>query len=485
MKKAVILSLLILALLSSLTVCAWADGGDAFEPVTVVDDDTVKIVVTELSNSPADGAASFTLEIENKTDMGLDFGLRNFSVNDMMCTPQWRDDYSLTSLTVPAGETVSASASWDADSLQRAGVNYAQSAEGIIHAEWNFDEYYTQYQTIDLPDDWNNNGGAAYNALQDQLESSKRDIPISLTFPPVDTDVPASGELTYYTDFEPVVIVDNEDITAVVHDFYRSGYREGALAVNVSVENHTAQSLRITGTSSADGTELPTFGVGPVSAGKTLVSQYYFSGAEVGVDLSAAETVSLTLTFYDEDNNVYLEASVDLDTASRSTSSDGTFGMAKSADSQSASQEDSGELYWVPDPKADAAAMTTLGDNGEYLLGMTYTDEVFSGYQALLLYFENNSSDSIDFYSYNVMLNGSPFPDNMPNVFASFSEELLVPPGGAINLVLMDDMAPFPTGGFSLDFDIDYLSADHYVIAKDSISATVSETGEATITSVN
>ena len=394
MKKHVISTILVMAVLLTLTVPALA-GGAAFEPVTLADDDTLKVVLTAADNGEERHAdATFTMEIENKTDIALDLSLDTFAINDMMWNPIWQEGSPFSgygnSIVVPAGETVTASARWQSGDMECLGINYAEHAEGAIATEWDYGELNEQRMAAYEAADYE-----AANAMEEKRAAAEKHIPISLEFPAAGTDLAPSEDIVYLTDFEPVVLVDDGSVTAVVHDYYVGIWP----TLIVSVENHTDDILTCSWTPmNVDGYEVDSVGsfgfVGnTVLPGKTLVAELSISGTTIGeivyndtytevisdtteyVEFDSADHISLPLTLTKEDGSIYLQSSVELDVAGRTDASSGIHGTAKYVDDQtmiaSLPSEGPAQPAWMPDPVADADAVALVGDKKEYVIGLT------------------------------------------------------------------------------------------------------------------
>ncbi len=472
MKKTLCVFLALFLAFSLLSVPALADGEDSsFEPVTVADDESVKVVVTDLVNSPEDSSASFTLEITNKTDEGHAFYLFAFSVNDRMCPlswtklPEFSDDGSVY---IYAGETVSISAGWDKSSLAQVGVNYVQSAEGYISPSWNYDE--------------------------------ELSVPISLPFPAVEMGVPATEDVIYDTDFEPVTIVDDEGVTAIVHDYYVD--EDSGVSLVISVENRTGEKLAAPYMrADIDGVPADTRSISRLlPPGKTMIEALAFTspdphGWKIYTSADSMDRIMLTLGKYDGTPGLFSGDgvwNVELDISPYADATSSVYGTAawvadptppetpqptEGTAGISSVKAENADLIWAPDPETDADATVTLGNNGEYVIGMTY-DESF---QAIILYFENNSNNGTDFYTRNVMVNGSSFPYS----FGYLSSGDIIQPGGATNYLIVEQQTAFPSDGFDTEIELRFTGEDSNILLDATVTVSFAADGSATIEQVS
>lgn len=490
---------MVLSLFAAVGTAALADGGDGFEPITVADDDSVKIVATDLTSSTEDGAASFTLEITNKTDMGLEFSFDAVSVNDRMCPLTWVESseptYGEPVVDIPAGETRSVSAGWGMRDLAQVGVNYAESAEGLVTAKWSADYYREKADQI-ADDDID-----AWNALELAEHSFDLNTPFSLTFPAVETDLAAQEDVIYDTDFEPVVIVDDENVTAVIHDYYadhnKRPYSDEEIGPSlvISVENRTGDMLKLSLDASVDGNYGSVNGGGWIPPGKTLIDSMSFSLLDENgrVYPTSADNIKLGFALLDEDSIVYRNYSMELelDVTPYADSTSSVYGTAawvenpvpeetpepaETADTElegvqtEQSPEDiSNQLVWIPDPDTDAAAVITLGDGDVYRVGLTCME----GAPGIILYFENNSDETIFPFATEAYIDGESVICE-----TGYFGEPMVQPSDAIDCILEIEPS-LPSGRFdasiNLRFDGETNTADA------TVSASFSETGEATI----
>lgn len=166
----------------------------AFEPVTLVDNESALIVVTDFAPEGTEDAngPSFTVSMENRTDLELTFSVRG-NVNDVGL-------YSGTYTTIPAGETDEQPMYWRADLFAAYGLNYVESVAGFARV-FDPDTGYFDDENV-----W------TYDYVVDEE--------FTLTVPaPADADGPAVGEPVSAIGFEPVSIIDTDAIRLTAVDF--------------------------------------------------------------------------------------------------------------------------------------------------------------------------------------------------------------------------------------------------------------------------
>ena len=502
MKRTLCVFLALFLVFSLLPVQALGAGEDrSFEPVTVADDESVKVVVTDLVNAPETSAASFTLEITNKTEMGLEFTLTAFSANDRMCPLSWIDghDPSSEAVTIPSGETRSVSAGWDMPALAQVGVNYVQSADGYLSAVWSNDYYMEKYD--EAGDDTD-----ALLAVDEQYYAFELLIPFSLPVPDAEMDIPATEEIVYDTAFEPVTIVDDEGVTAIVHDYYfdhdhRSEYSDEEIghSLVISVENRTGEMLGLHLDGAVDGSPAAVNSSQWVPSGKTLVESinYYILALGYGVELTSANTLHLNFALLDEENVIYgnYSTSLDLDVSPYADVTSSVHGTAAwvadptppetpqptegpAEEDASSDETESAELTWIPDPEADA--VVTLGDSGEYLVGVLKDERIFPG---ITFYFENNGDIPIDWIdTAEVLVDGEP----VECVFAFLGMPFTLRPGSACNYAIGDTQPALPADGFDMQIELEfYMEGSGEPILNATLAVAFAADGSATIGQVS
>lgn len=424
----------------SLTTFEYDSEGALGEPATLLDNDKINMVLTDVQNVSAEMEdATVTVEVTNKTSSEMIFGTDLASVNNMMCRPFWDSsevDYLSQELNVAGGETTQVHLKWLGSDLSKNGINYVDLAEGFI----------TVYQT----------------------DSDELRIPFSIQFPVEETDLPSNTDVAYFTEFTPVVIVDDEDVTAIVHDYYFG--RFGPTLV-VSLENRTENMLYCswlpchvndTEISSSTGGGL----IDPLPAGKSGIDEISFGDFNES-DKQSIQSIDFTFSLLFENGEPVLQVPVSIDTSAYQNSLSGGYGIAKEPTS-------SNDLFWVPDPVIDAACMTSVGDNGEFRFAVNYGENQL-GETVFNIYFENNGSVPVSFVVPEITIDGN----SVASTCATLGD-FEFQPGGAGNFyVELESYVPNPS--FNATFNLQVMNVNFEPIYRTTVSASFSESGEAVI----
>ena len=176
-----------------------------FEETVLVDNDDIKVTVTEFELDD-DGRPSFSMLYENKSDRDLHFATKESYLNGRRC-----DGYG--SEEVAAGQQVYCVLQWYDDDMAKSGVNYIDS---VMLRLWVYE-----------------GGDSIETVFDDLLTWSVNAV----------SETPALAELTFDSGFEEIQVMSG-DYTAVIKDFDPDGpWDDGEPSFVFYLENNTEEDV--------------------------------------------------------------------------------------------------------------------------------------------------------------------------------------------------------------------------------------------------